>query len=44
MPLIRHDIGGLLLSLEDLRDVSGQKIDAAVPSTMERLSVWDFKT
>ena len=44
MPLIRHDIGGLLLSLDDLRDVSGQKIDAAVPSTTERPSIWDFKT
>jgi transcription initiation factor TFIIB len=42
--LARHDMGlSTIIGRKD-RDASGQKIDAAMRTTMQRLRTWDFRT
>ena len=42
--LARHDMGlSTMIGMTD-RDASGQKIDAVMRTTMERLRTWDFRT
>ena len=42
--LARHDMGlSTMIAMTD-RDASGQKIDAVMRSTMDRLRTWDFRT
>jgi transcription initiation factor TFIIB len=42
--LARHDMGlSTMIGMTD-RDASGQKIDAVMRSTMDRLRTWDFRT
>jgi transcription initiation factor TFIIB len=42
--LARHDMGLSTIIGRTDRDASGQKIDAAMRSTMDRLRVWDYRT
>src|ERR671933_2118380 len=42
--LARHDMGLSTIIGKTDRDASGQKIDAAMRTTMERLRTWDFRT
>jgi transcription initiation factor TFIIB len=42
--LARHDMGLSTIIGRTDRDASGQKIDAAMRSTMERLKTWDLRT
>src|ERR687884_400183 len=42
--LARHDMGLSTIIGRTNRDASGQKIDAAMRSTMERLRTWDYRT
>ena len=42
--LARHDMGLSTIIGRTNRDASGQKIDAAMRSTMERLRAWDYRT
>jgi transcription initiation factor TFIIB len=42
--LARHDMGLSTIIGRIDRDASGQKIDAAMRSTMDRLRVWDYRT
>ena len=42
--LARHDMGLSTIIGRTDRDASGQKIDAAMRSTMERLRTWNFRT
>src|ERR687885_2541962 len=42
--LARHDMGLSTIIGRTDRDASGQKIDAAMRSTMERLRTWDTRT
>src|SRR5829696_2340078 len=42
--LARHDMGLSTIVGRTDRDASGQKIDAQMRSTMERLRIWDFRT
>src|SRR5919199_782096 len=42
--LARHDMGLSTIIGKTDRDASGQKIDAAMRSTMDRLRVWDYRT
>jgi transcription initiation factor TFIIB len=42
--LARHDMGLSTIIGRTDRDASGQKIDAQMRSTMERLRTWDFRT
>ena len=42
--LARHDMGLSTIIGRTDRDASGQKIDAAMRSTMNRLRVWDYRT
>jgi transcription initiation factor TFIIB len=42
--LARHDMGLSTIIGRADRDASGQKIDAAMRSTMDRLRVWDYRT
>jgi transcription initiation factor TFIIB len=42
--LARHDMGLSTIIGRTDRDASGQKIDAAMRSTMERLRTWDLRT
>jgi transcription initiation factor TFIIB len=42
--LARHDMGLSTIMGRTDRDASGQKIDAAMRSTMDRLRVWDYRT
>lgn len=42
--LARHDMGLSTIIGRTDRDASGQKIDAAMRSTMDRLRTWDFRT
>jgi transcription initiation factor TFIIB len=42
--LARHDMGLYTIVGRTDRDASGQKIDAQMRSTMERLRIWDFRT
>ena len=42
--LARHDMGLSTIIGRMDRDASGQKLDAAMRSTMERLRTWDYRT
>ena len=42
--LARHDMGLSTIIGRTDRDASGQKIDAVMRSTMDRLRTWDFRT
>jgi transcription initiation factor TFIIB len=42
--LARHDMGLSTIIGRTDRDASGQKLDAAMRSTMERLRTWDYRT
>src|ERR687892_1382250 len=42
--LARHDMGLSTIIGKTDRDASGQKIDAAMRSTMDRLRTWDYRT
>src|ERR671932_801674 len=42
--LARHDMGLSTIIGRTDRDASGQKIDAAMRSTMDRLRTWDYRT
>jgi transcription initiation factor TFIIB len=42
--LARHDMGLSTIIGRTDRDASGQKIDAAMRSTMDRLRIWDYRT
>jgi transcription initiation factor TFIIB len=42
--LARHDMGLSTIIGRTNRDASGQKIDAAMRSTMDRLRTWDYRT
>jgi transcription initiation factor TFIIB len=42
--LARHDMGLSTIIGRTDRDASGQKIDAVMRSTMQRLRTWDFRT
>src|SRR5918996_5040738 len=42
--LARHDMGLSTIIGKTDRDASGQKIDAVMRSTMDRLRTWDFRT
>src|SRR5919202_7151701 len=42
--LARHDMGLSTIIGRTNRDASGQKIDTAMRSTMERLRTWDYRT
>jgi transcription initiation factor TFIIB len=42
--LARHDMGLSTIIGRTDRDASGQKIDVAMRSTMERLRTWDYRT
>ena len=42
--LARHDMGLSTIIGRTDRDASGQKINAAMRSTMDRLRVWDYRT
>ena len=42
--LARHDMGLSTIIGRTDRDASGQKIDAVMRSTMDRLRVWDYRT
>jgi transcription initiation factor TFIIB len=42
--LARHDMGLSTIIGRTDRDASGQKIDAVMRTTMERLRTWDFRT
>jgi transcription initiation factor TFIIB len=42
--LARHDMGLSTIVGRTDRDASGQKIDAVMRSTMDRLRTWDFRT
>jgi transcription initiation factor TFIIB len=42
--LARHDMGLSTIIGRTNRDASGQKIDAAMRTTMDRLRTWDFRT
>jgi transcription initiation factor TFIIB len=42
--LARHDMGLSTIIGRADRDASGQKIDAAMRSTMDRLRIWDYRT
>src|SRR5919197_1540728 len=42
--LARHDMGLSTILGRTERDASGQKIDAAMRSTMDRLRTWDYRT
>src|SRR5919201_561884 len=42
--LARHDMGLSTIIGRTDRDASGQKIDAQMRSTMERLRFWDYRT
>ena len=42
--LARHDMGLATVIGRTDRDASGQKIDAQMRSTMDRLRIWDFRT